>query len=168
MNNQQNETREQQKDELESAKSYLRRLLKYRPRTEKELKDRLGERGFPQKVVSCVIQWAREKGHIDDRLFAQYLVNDRLDNKPKGRSGLYKELLDHGVDPNLAQKVLEDKLSSEKERQMCRQLAEKRLCTYEGESTKAKFRKTFGFLQRRGFPKGLAKATLKELLFQDG
>lgn len=154
-------------EELEDARSYLRLLLKYRPRTEEELRDRLKEKDYSPEVVEDVVDWALKKDLVDDELFAEYFVEDRLQNKPKGRSGIYKELLDHGVEKAVAKDVLDKKISSRTEEDRCRELARKRLTKYEGDDVKAKYRKTLGFLERRGFSRGMANSVLKEILFND-
>lgn len=153
--------------ELEDARSYLRLLLKYRPRTEEELRDRLREKDYSPEVVEDVVDWALKKDMVDDELFAEYFVEDRLQNKPMGRSGLYKELLDHGVEKEIAKEVLNEKTSSKTEEDRCRELARKRLSKYGDDDVKAKYRKTLGFLERRGFSKGLANSVLKGILFND-
>ncbi len=163
----QGESNPDREEELEEAKSYLRRLLKHRPRTEEEVRERLADRDYSSRVVSDVVTWSRDNGLIDDRLFAEYYVEDRLQNKPMGRSGMYKELLDHGLEAELAREVLDEKVSTPDEETRCRELARKRLSRYEEDEVKAKFRKTLGFLERRGFPKGLASGVLKELLFNN-
>lgn len=154
-------------EELEDARSYLRLLLKYRPRTEEELRDRLREKDYSPEVREDVVDWALKKDLVDDKLFAEYFVEDRLQNKPMGSSGLYKELLDHGVDREIAKEVLNEKTSSKTEEDRCRELARKRLSRYAADDVKAKYRKTLGFLERRGFSKGLANSVLKEILFND-
>lgn len=146
----------------------MRLLLKYRPRTEEEAKHRLQDKDFSEEVISRLIDWGKATGNLDDKLFAQYFVEDRLQNKPTGRSGLYKGLLDYGVDPQTAKEVLDRKLSDSDELKECKNLAKKRLKRYEGEDVKAKYRKTSAFLVRRGFSKGEVKQVLKEILFNDG
>ena len=156
------------KEEMEDARAYLQLLLKYRPRTEKELRERLKEKDYSPDVIDDIVDWALKKDLVDDELFAEYFVEDRLQNKPKGRSGLYKELLDHGVEGSVARDVLDKKISSKTEEERCRELARKQLSKYEGDDVKAKYRKTLGFLERRGFSKGLANSVLNEMLFSNG
>ena len=168
VNNSSEEEEEASKEEkTQKARNYLKRLLKYRPRTEQEVWERMEEKGYSPDVIEETVDWGLEGDLIDDRLFAQYFVEDRLENKPKGRSVLYKELLEHGVDSDLANEVLDEKISVKEEQERCRKLAEKRLGSYHGDDVKAKYRKTLGFLQRRGFSKGMAGSILKELLFND-
>jgi regulatory protein len=161
------EKEDNEEEELEAARNYLKRLLKYRPRTEQEVWERMEEKDYSPDVIEETVNWGIKGDLIDDRLFAEYFIEDRLENKPKGRSGLYKELLEHGVESDLANDVLDEKVSVEDEQERCRKLAEKRLSSYRGDDVKAKYRKTLGFLQRRGFSKGMAGSILKELLFKN-
>ncbi|MFP3953390.1 MAG: regulatory protein RecX [Candidatus Acetothermia bacterium] len=154
-------------DELERAKSYLNLLFKYRPRTERETRERLEEKGYSQEVITGVIDWAKRTGNVDDRSFAKYFVEDRKRNKPTGRSGLYRKLLEYGVDKDTANEVLDETLGDYDQGEKCRELAEKRLKRYKGDDVEAKYRKTSSFLIRRGFSRGEVKRTLKELLFND-
>lgn len=48
------------------------RLLKLRPRSERELGERLGRKGFPPAVVNAVLKELREKGLVDDARFARF------------------------------------------------------------------------------------------------
>jgi len=167
VNNRSEKENSEREEELEEARKYLRLLLKYRPRTEAEIEDKLEQKGYGSDVIEEIVAWGRKKDLIDDALFAKYFVNDRLQNKPKGRSGLYKELLDHGVDKGTANNVLDRELSGGQEEELCRKLARKRVAKYKGDDTKAKYRKTLGFLERRGFARGLANSVLKDILFND-
>ena len=152
-------------EEFERGKSYVGLLVKYRPRTEQEVINRLREKNFDAEAIEELVDWAKKQDLIDDSLFAKFWIEDRLAKKPKGRSGLYKELLDHGVERSTAKEVLQEIISDEKEERMLRELAEKRLNRYEGEDVKAKYRKTSSFLIRRGFSKGAVHNLLKDLLF---
>ena len=161
------EENREREEEFEDARSYLRLLLKYRPRTEQEFRERLKNKDYAPEVIDGVVDWALEKDLIDDELFAEYFVEDRLQNKPMGRSGLYKELLEHGVDKGVARELLDKKTSKKSEEERCKELARKRLAKYEGDDVKARYRKTLGFLERRGFSRGLANSVLKGILFND-
>ncbi len=156
---------EPEKEKLEEGKSYVRLLLKYRPRTEKEIREKLGEKNYEEGTIEELIVWGKENGLIDDRLFSKFWIEDRLSKKPKGRSGLYKELLDHGVDKLVAKEVLGEKLDSDREEKLLEELAEKRLDRYRNDDLKAKYRKTADFLIRRGFSKGAVHSLLKGMLF---
>lgn len=162
--------RRKDKDEEKAkseAKDYVRNLIKHRPRTEKEVLDRLEGKDFSPSVIEDILEWAKEGDLVNDRAFARVLIQDRLQNKPTGRSGLYKQLLDHGVDKPLANEVLDEQFQDVDEENLCRELAEKRFNRYSGDDKKAKYRKTTGFLLRRGFPKGMVHKIVRGLVFND-
>ncbi|MFP4589013.1 MAG: regulatory protein RecX [Candidatus Acetothermia bacterium] len=154
-------------DPLGEAKQYIQLLTRYRPRTRKEVEDRLGEKDFSPEIISSAVGWARRHDLVNDEAFAKLWIDDRLQRKPKGRNALYKELLDHGVEKAVAEDVLDQKLSDVKSAELCRELAEQRLKRYRGDQVKAKYRKTANFLTRRGFRKGLVHRILRDLLFGD-
>lgn len=55
-----------------TARSDALRLLKLRPRSERELSERLARKGFTPAVVNDVLKELREKGLVDDALFARF------------------------------------------------------------------------------------------------
>lgn len=122
---------------------------------------------FTSQAVDETLDWAECNDLLDDRAFARIWINDRLQNNPKGRSGLYKELLDHGVPRSVAREVLEEKFSQVDERAICEDLIHERLPYYQDDDLKRKYRKTANYLTRRGFSKGLVHKILKEILFDD-
>jgi len=81
------------------------RLLRFRPRSEQEIRSRL-RRKFPQEIVEKTIISLREKGLIDDRLFARYWVENRREFKPSGFKKLRYELRSKGISPEIIQEVL--------------------------------------------------------------
>ncbi len=58
--------------DLSRARADALRLLKLRPRSERELKQRLGLKGFTPPVIDAVLKELREKGLVDDALFARF------------------------------------------------------------------------------------------------
>jgi len=149
---------------LSEARNYLKSLLKHRPRTRQEAEKRLTEKGYEEEVVEEVLDWAEKGDLIDDAAFAQLWIEDRLQHKPKSVSLLRKELLQKGVPKKIVEEKLKKTGAEEGEKSRCRELAQKRVKRYRGEDKESKYRKTLGFLLRRGFPRGLAHRTLKDLL----
>ncbi len=73
------------------------RLLGYRPRTEKELKDRLGSKGFGTEVVDFIIQRLKKQKLIDDLDFACRWQENRAACKPRSSYLVRRELKEKGV-----------------------------------------------------------------------
>jgi regulatory protein len=73
------------------------RYLSYRPRSEAELRERLGRRGFPREHIDAVINKLREQGLLDDLAFAQFWVENRAAFCPRSRGLTRSELRKKGV-----------------------------------------------------------------------
>jgi regulatory protein len=85
-------------------------FLSYRPRSERELKERLTRRGFGDVTIEAVIARLKEHGLVDDIAFARFWRDNRQSFNPRSRwltalelrrKGVAKEIIDravHGID----------------------------------------------------------------------
>lgn len=89
---------------LDSAYYYLT----YRPRSEREMRQWLGKRGFPDEVIDKTIAKLKEQNLSDDLAFAQFWKENRLSSRPKSKALIKKELRDKGIDTETIQQVTED------------------------------------------------------------
>jgi len=96
-----------EKAELSRALEASLRLLKFRPRSELEIRTRLS-RKFPLSLVEKTIAVLKEKGLIDDQLFARYWVENRREFKPSGFKKLRYELRSKGIAPEIIREALKD------------------------------------------------------------
>lgn len=93
------------KDCYETALHYL----EYRSRSETELRTHLlNKRKYDVKVVDRCIEKLKEIRLIDDNAFAELWIQDRLCHRPKSRMMIKKELLQKGVDNEIANRVTEN------------------------------------------------------------
>ena len=135
---------------MNKALEYAFRLLKYRPRSEYELSQRLKRRGFPESTVKETIFFLKEKGLINDFEFARIWVESRI-KKPLGVNRLKQELKIKGIDKELIKQVIERVGDKYKEEEMIRDLLSRRWEKLKNiEPHKAK-RRLFLYLLRRGF-----------------
>jgi regulatory protein len=127
------------------------RLLSYRSRSEKEIFDKLRQKGFPRKKIEDLIAEFREKGLLSDRRFAEDWVDSRMRFKPRGRGLLVMELLSKGVDKGLAERVVEEKLDGTDEAETAFQLLENRRERFIRENSIDTKRKIYDYLRYRGY-----------------
>ncbi|MCH8814454.1 MAG: RecX family transcriptional regulator [Chloroflexi bacterium] len=85
-----------------AMKSALR-LLAYTPRSEHELRDRLGKKGIAVEVRDATIRRLREVGLVNDAEYARSFVESRNRTSPRGRRLVAAELRSKGVDVKLAE-----------------------------------------------------------------
>lgn len=150
------------KDKTAKAIAYAYRLFSIRSRSEKELRNRLFQKGFDRATVSSVITFFQEKNIIDDFKFAKLWIDSRMRRSPKGEMLLRKELREKGIARSLIDKALSE--GNLDEASAVVGLAEKKLKTL-GKLPKEKARKRlFAFLARRGFRFEIIEGSIRELI----
>ncbi|MEN6519668.1 MAG: regulatory protein RecX [Armatimonadota bacterium] len=152
-------------EEVRSAREAALTLLDYRARTGKELERRLLQKGYPEDIVSRVVEQLGNIDFVNDERFAADWVASRITNRPIGRSQMKWELRRKGVAPELVEKALEQ-VDEDKEFDMALDLAVKKLGGKEIEDPESK-RKLAGFLQRRGFHWEVVSRVIDRLLPED-
>lgn len=148
----------------ESARACLARLVALRPRTVREARGRLLEKGFPPEAVQGALAWAVEGGILDDRLFARLYAEDRLLSRPCSRRLLARELRERGVEASLADEAARGALPELSERDLARRALEGRLRLWGGLPPEEGARRAAAFLLRRGFSADVARTAVEEAL----
>jgi regulatory protein len=150
--------RKPRNEELALAREQLERLLKFRPRSVREAQLRLERAGYSPAVIEQVIREAEEQGWLDDEAFAKLWIRDRLSIKPKGRELLHRELKAKGIPDELIERAFaEIKLDEEA---LIRALIERQKERYLGLDQKARERRLYAFLRRRGFSPEMIRRVL--------
>ncbi len=89
-------------DESEYVYAKLLNFLSYRPRTVKEIRDRLYKYGVKDESdQNNYISRLKGNGYLDDLAFAQWFVASREQNRPRSLRHLKLELASHGVSHDL-------------------------------------------------------------------
>ena len=138
-------------DTVESAKSDAYRLLARRPRTRKDVRTRLEQRGHPEEAVRITLNDLSELGYLDDRGFSREWCRQRMESRPLGARGLRRELVQKGVAPSIAEEVIEEIFAIENESLIARRLVRARLKKGNEITSPKDIRRMRGFLVRRGF-----------------
>jgi len=123
--------------------------LRFRPRSEKELRVRLREKGFEPAVCQEAIDLLRQQHRVDDRAFVRFWISNRLSFKPMSRRLLLKELRAKGVEEELLQSCLQE-MDVPVETDLARRLLETKARQVNWHDP-VSVRRLAGYLQRRGF-----------------
>ena len=129
----------------------------------KEIADKLKGKGFSSNTIYTVIQDLKRINYLNDLEFAKEFVESRLVHNPKGRAFLRYELLQKGVENKIIDEVIVEKLSTEKEENIAKLLAEKVWQRKKNVETIKRKIQTYNYLARRGFPASLVTKILDEL-----
>ena len=147
-------------DEVERAFEHALNFLSYRPRSEAEVRRNLRKKDVGDEIVETVVERLTRAGLLNDRDFACYWVENRLQFNPRGARALRHELWQKGV-PN---SIIADTLADFDEETTARKAAEagaRRLAHLEPRD----FRRRLGaYLARRGFSYAVTEPLIEEML----
>ena len=149
-------------DPLAKIKDQALLLLKFRPRSEREMRERLLRKKWPPETVEALLEEFKKKGLIDDIRFARYFSTQQLLSKPVGRRLLLNSLKARGVDSDVASSEVERACEGKEEVEMAREVARSRLPSLKGLNQQAAQRRLFGFLSRRGFSSDVVYRVVRE------
>jgi regulatory protein len=144
----------------EALYAYGLRLLTFRARSERELRQRFQQRGAQPELIDGTIAHLRSGGLIDDRAFAQQWVESRRRSAPRGDRLLQQELARKGVPSEAIDQALSGSVD---ELALARTAAAKKARALAAEPEPAFVRKLTAFLLRRGFDYEVAGVVVREL-----
>lgn len=136
-------------NDIDKALSYAYRLLKLRPRSTWELRNRLLGKRFNGTIARRAIDFLKEKHFLDDAEFARSWVESRMNSRPSGAVLIRRELRAKGVEAPLIDRALRG--LKDNEVSVLKDLAEKKLGGLKDTPWEEKRRRLFGYLARRGF-----------------
>ena len=139
------------------AKLAALRLLSHRPRSVKELRDRLAQR-FPDHVVESTVSSLLETSLLDDEAFAQWWTSSRTGARPMSAAMISAELKKKGLDADLISRAIASVDDEVNARALARRLA-RSIPTDDFEQFA---RRLSGRMARRGYSDGLVDALLEE------
>ena len=135
------------------------RLLAHRPRTEREIRDRLG-RTFPEDVAAEVVAALRSQGLLDDAQFSRQWAESRSARNPRSARMIVRELRAKGVDGALADDAAVEVDDDDSAYRACLKYAR-----IGGQPDGTAFqRRLLGYLARRGFSQSVSRRAIERLM----
>ena len=150
------------RQQLQEAISYSFLLLKYRLRSEAEIRRRLKRKKFPTDIIETTVSFLKNKNFINDREFAHLWFDSRI-KRLCGIKRIKQELKIKGISEELIREAQED-LQDYDEKKVVLKLAKKRLLQSKGLEINKKRQRLYGYLIRRGFPAGIVIEVLNKVL----
>ena len=149
----------QSADDVEKARESALGYIEYRPRSIREVRKNLHDKGYDEIVVNQVIDRFLDVGLLDDMAFAKYWVDQRETFKPRSQMALRQELMQKGVDRT----IIDNAVADVDESAAAQRLAQKQSSRYVNLDEAAFRKKLMGYLQRRGFNYGIIKEVTDEI-----
>jgi len=149
----------------DKAKQYSLKLLSYKGRSEKELKERLKKKGIKGDVISSTILYLKNIGLVNDMSLAETLKREALTRKMLSYFGARNFMLRRGIPKSIIDSVLSRDDNTDIENAI--KLVDKKLRilgTYPADTAK---RRLYNLLVRRGYSSGTIMKVLKEKMMRE-
>ncbi len=138
------------------------KYLALAPRSEKEVRSKLYQKGYPKSEVEEAIQRAIGYHYIDDE---KYVLNyvEYYGAKYGRRLLEYKLVTEKGISQAMAKAILDEKISSNNEQEKAL-LSAKKHAANKRISNKKDMQKVAAFLYRRGYEKEVIDSVIDEIM----
>jgi len=131
-------------------------LLRYRDRSEREMRERLARKGYSEPVVDATVLQLKESGFLDDQRLAANLKRVAAEQKQLGAHGVRAFLQKRG----LGREVIESVPDVSDELAIAERLVDKKVGRLTALDDAAAKKRLWSMLSRRGFSAGTIRAVL--------
>lgn len=144
-------------------------FLSRRFHSEKELLLKLKSKLYDERLIKIVLSDLKGKGFIDDRIFAQHFVEEKLSKKRWGKNKIKAALLNKGVNRSIIDEAVSSYEDDKSEFDLAYSLAEKKIIQLQKRNidTNKYQQKISTFLISRGFDFDTCREVCEKILKQD-
>ena len=148
--------------ELKKAKLAVKRALKIRYRSIKEIEDKLHRKGFSPDIIQETLSYFTKAEILDDVLFTKAWIQSRW-LKPFGMIHIRHELKLKGIDEEIIQSEMKKVSDQFDNDEMIENLTKKMKSKYTKIDPLKRQQRAHGFLYRRGFNSSTIMKVIKQL-----
>lgn len=139
-------------------------LLAYKPRSVKELRERLLEKDWTnEEIVDAVLDKLKEYNYLNDENFARELAASKLRQKPMGARVLKQKLALRKLDKETVDEAIELAFEETPEEEIIKQSIQKRLRLKGKPESREDAKKFYDYLLRQGFSYDLVSRKMREI-----
>ncbi|MDD5495723.1 MAG: regulatory protein RecX [Candidatus Omnitrophica bacterium] len=138
-------------------------LLRQRPRSEFEIRQRLKLKGYDPETIDEVITGLVRLGEIDDAKFAKFWVDSRMRLNPAGDVVLRHELKEKGVSAPIIDSTLEARKAAYDDREVALNMAREKFERLRKLDKRKATKRLYDFLIRRGFEFDIVRSVVEEV-----
>ncbi len=153
-------------EELVGAKGVALRFLTVRPRTEREIRDKLREKEFGDEEIAQTITALKSASLLDDASFARMYIRDALIGRPAGKMLLKRKLQMLGVEKRVVEDAIEETFAGVDMHAtalaLARQFIKKTRNLKKGETPMKRRNRVSAFLARKGYGWDVIEGVLKQ------
>jgi len=148
---------------LKRAKAHALRYLSYRDRSKLEVTHYLEKKEHSCSVIQQALDFLIKLNYVDDQRFALEWGRYKINRQKLGKSLLYVELLNKGIDKEILESTLTTLYEDNPEAELATQCARKKWNSLTGVEEQKKKRRMIQHLKRRGFSSDIIYQSLKNV-----
>ncbi len=143
----------QKENELHTCENKALDYLSRRLHSSMELRRKLMQKGYPKETIEEVIKKMRSLKYLDDRKYAELLVNESINLRHEGTQKIRARLMEKGITKEIIQEVLSIGEVASFEDENIKLIADKKLFALKKRFTdkKAVTQKLTAYLLSKGF-----------------
>ncbi len=149
-----------------NARRYALLLLRYRGRSEKEMRDRLKKKGYQADEIEITVAYLLDSGFLNDRVLAENLKRQAMTNKLLGFEGARRFMQLRGLSKEIIEGALE--YHEDDELRNIRKLIEKKQRSISRYPEPKRTQRLMGTLMRKGYSSALIRKALKNTIRDEG
>ena len=138
-------------DEIGFAKRVAYRFLNYKPRSEKEIRNKLKEKKISEQSTEKVISFLKDLNYLNDENYAKMYLESKILQKPEGRRVLKMKLAEKGISKETAERVVSEQYSENLEKEKAAEVLKKYTKKVRARNPADKKQKCFRYLLSKGF-----------------
>lgn len=137
--------------------------LGFKPRTEKEVRTKLKDKGFDEDIINNTIEFLYKYDYLNDYNYGKLLINDKKTFKKAGKGLLKQELYKKGINKDIIEELVEESYDYDEEYSMAYEVALKKYKLIKNEDKNAIYRKLSSLLARKGYSFDIINKVIKEV-----
>lgn len=142
-----------------NSRRYALLLLRYRGRSEKELRQRLKKKGYQTEEIETTVAYLLDSGFLDDRALAENLKRQAMTNKLLGFEGARRFMQLRGLSKEIIEAALD--YHEDDELRNIRKLIDKKQRSLNRYPEPKRTQSLRGFLMRKGYSAAVIRKALK-------
>ena len=144
-----------------NCRDYALKVIEFKDRTEKEIREKLTQKGYDENITEDEIAFLKDYGFINDLRYAQRFVSDAINLKKWGKARIRAELLRKGVDREIIDNAVEDAFMDFDDDRLLKEM-QRRFKNSDLSNIKERTR-IFNFYMRRGFSPDEIKGAMNSM-----
>ena len=155
-----------QKENVSKCKETALRIIERSYKTEKEMQNKLIEKGYDSESVGIAINFLKEYNFINENNYVKMYIKDRISTQ--GKQKIKYSLIRKGISDDIIEEFLED-IESEDEKSAAIELAKKKYKSISRTETDRfkLWNKLCRYLVGRGYDYSVSKEVVNEVLDRD-